>query len=76
MPRPQQRGRGVRGRVWAPSWALLVNRCHSRAKQAQPPDCKSAIVGSTPTGASASSNPCDVPTTAAFAGVFSFTAAA
>jgi len=57
MPRPQQRGRGLHGRVWAHSWALPGNRCHSRTKQAQPPDCKSAIVGSTPTGASASETP-------------------
>jgi len=57
MPRPQLRGRGLHGRVWALSWALLGNRRHSRAKQAQPPVCKSAIVGSTPTGASACETP-------------------
>jgi hypothetical protein len=52
MPRPQQRGRGLLLRVWALSWALPRNRCHSRAKPPPAPDCKSAIVGSTPTGAS------------------------
>jgi hypothetical protein len=51
-PRPPERERGLRLRLWSLVWSLLGNRCHSRAKPARAPDCKSAIVGSTPTGAS------------------------
>ena len=39
-------------------------------KQALPPDCKSAIVGSTPTGASFFEDPRKAPESAGFAGVF------
>jgi len=56
-PRPPEREPGLLLRLWSLVWSLPRNRCHSRAKPPPPPDCKSAIVGSTPTGASASETP-------------------
>ena len=51
-PRPPQRGRGLPGRMWALSWAPHRKPLFRRAFRGSASDCKSAIVGSTPTGAS------------------------
>jgi len=72
MPRPPPRGPGR----WGPWVHPGVHRCrkprHSRTKRALPSHCKSAIVGSTPTGASCSKTLAKPRKHGGFSGVSSF----